>query len=703
MNLLPAIAAWQKAKSYPFTLMTEASANLALLEELMDAMIEAGFDTVFVGIETPNPKALLKTKKSQNTSKTQENYLFTAVRRIQQHGMQVQGGFILGLDGDGEGVFDAQTAFIEETGIPVAPIYLLTALKGTDMYERMKTEKRLLESPIGTNAMPLNFKTEMDYGTLIEGYKRVLATLYDPTLENYFRRCLTLFGHLKSVPHLRKPKSKDEIYAAFMRVRRRLSAGQVPAYSKFIGKVSKDYPRMLPDAIYLAAMGHHFERIARQQIAIHDFLSFLRNELETFQEAAPNPASEAEDFRSLGQTSFERAQQRYESIPDEFRYRGDGLHDALMYFRRLVGCAVGRIYASCNGVKSIVEGHGDRRSCADTRRLGISNVAPGSNAVSWRPRPTRTRVSPQGISIRRCCRPSCSSPTTGAGSIVRLSATQLRLHMQADLDDVADLDASAGTVRRGVGRGGKRQHGPRQPAGQGELPLIQVHHQGMVVERAVGAQVDPLHTARKRRQRALDHPTVAALRRHVAVAELVGHDRVLLRPQRQHRLVAGPAVVAGSCRPLGRGQDGGIEIDRRHPLRRPRPAGPPPPPQTPAPGRAAPAPPPEPPSGRRPEAASPAPQTWPESPAPSVPQATRGPEEDQARPDREGRSRSSHGSPPHAHSANRLSHISDAERPRLRRLYRTDPSTAAAPPELRKCSISAGTPPCAVSAPRPTS
>ena len=158
LELLPAIAGWQKARGYPFTLITEASANLALMDAMMDAMIEAGFDSVFVGIETPNPKALLKTKKQQNTNETQENYLYHAVRKIQQRGMQVQGGFILGLDSDDEGVFDAQIDFIQETGIPVAPIYLLTAVKGTDMYERMKSEGRLLEAPLGTNAMPLNFK-----------------------------------------------------------------------------------------------------------------------------------------------------------------------------------------------------------------------------------------------------------------------------------------------------------------------------------------------------------------------------------------------------------------------------------------------------------------------------------------------------------------------------------------------------------------
>ena len=335
LELLPAIAGWQKARGYPFTLITEASANLALMDAMMDAMIEAGFDSVFVGIETPNPKALLKTKKQQNTDKTQENYLHHAVRKIQQRGMQVQGGFILGLDSDDEGVFDAQIDFIQETGIPVAPIYLLTALKGTDMYERMKSEGRLLEAPLGTNAMPLNFKTELEYGKLIDGYKRAIATLYDPTLENYFSRCLTLFRHLKPVRHLRKPRSRTEVDAAFMRVRRRLSATQLPAYTKFIGEVSKNYPAMLPDAIYLAAMGYHFEKITRQQIAIHDFLGFLRSELETFQEAVSGRVSE-EEIRNRSRTSLERAESLYRSISDEFRYQGDGLADALQYFRRTV-------------------------------------------------------------------------------------------------------------------------------------------------------------------------------------------------------------------------------------------------------------------------------------------------------------------------------------------------------------------------------
>ena len=227
LKLLPAIVEWQKSRGYPFALFTEASVNLARMDKLMDSMIEAGFDTVFLGLETPNPEALLKTKKPQNTDKRNENYLFDAVRKIQRKGMQVLGGFILGLDGDGEGVFDAQIEFVQKAGIPVAPIYMLTALKGTDMYERLKAENRLAEDVVLHNATTLNFEPEMPRETLIEGYKRVIATLYDPTLENYFKRCLTLFENLEPVPHLWKPRSRNEIYAGIMRVRRQLSAGQV--------------------------------------------------------------------------------------------------------------------------------------------------------------------------------------------------------------------------------------------------------------------------------------------------------------------------------------------------------------------------------------------------------------------------------------------------------------------------------------------
>ena len=336
LKLLPALAKWQKEHGYPFSLFTEATVNLARMDELLEAMVEAGFDKVFLGIETPNPKALLKTVKPQNVNEREENFLLNAIRKIQHKGMQVMGGFILGLDGDDESMFDAQIEFIGQAGIPMALVGLLNALKGTNLYHRLERENRLRDVSIGLNSMTLNFQPEMNPRTLIEGYQRVTATLYDPTLENYLKRCLTLFEHQRPVPHLLKRMSRTAMAAGLMRVRRELSAKQIPAFTKYIAKVSEDHPRMLPEAIRLAAMGYHCEKISRQQIMIHEFKEFLAAELKGFREAASREPQEAEEIRSRRQALFAQTDTRYASIPDEFRYLGDGIDDALESFRSAV-------------------------------------------------------------------------------------------------------------------------------------------------------------------------------------------------------------------------------------------------------------------------------------------------------------------------------------------------------------------------------
>ncbi|MYK68484.1 MAG: DUF4070 domain-containing protein, partial [Gammaproteobacteria bacterium] len=342
MNLLPVIADWQKARGYPFNLSTEASVNLARMDELMEAMREAGFDTVFVGIETPTPEALLTTRKPQNVSEGEENFLLNAVRGIQRRGMQVQAGFILGLDGDGEDVFDAQIEFIQEAGIPAAAIYLLTALKGTDMYNRLQAENRLLEVPIGTSATALNFRTQMDPKTLIDGHRRVTTTLYGPTLETYFVRCLTLFEHLQPSPHVLRPRSRNAIYADVMALRRLFSDAQAQAFLEFIAAVSRRYPSMLPKAVVLAGLGYHFEKIARQQVALQDFKDSLAAELARFEESASGTDRDEREIEDRRRASFGRIERRYRAIPDEFRYLGDGVEDALECFRATLNERVGQ-------------------------------------------------------------------------------------------------------------------------------------------------------------------------------------------------------------------------------------------------------------------------------------------------------------------------------------------------------------------------
>ena len=335
-RLLPVIARWQEARGYPFTLLTEATVNLSRMDGLMDDMVRAGFDSVFLGIETATPKALVKTKKPQNLDRRDENYLFNSVRRIQRKGMQVLGGFILGLDGDEEDVFDAQIQFIDEAGIPMALVGLLTVVKGTDLYFRMKAENRLLDVLVGTEATALNYKPELDPETLVQGYLRVTSAIYDSTLENYFNRCLTMFKHLKPTSHVTRGRSRNALYVDMMGLRQRLSPIQVPAYLKFIAKVSKDYPRFLPVAIRLAALGHHFEKITSQQAMIHDFKVFLSCELKALTETASRNPYRTTQGRDRRQDLFERAQSRCEAIPKEFRYAGDGIEEALASFRSAV-------------------------------------------------------------------------------------------------------------------------------------------------------------------------------------------------------------------------------------------------------------------------------------------------------------------------------------------------------------------------------
>ena len=331
-RLLPAIAEWQKERDHPFSLFTEASVNLVRMDDLMDVMIEAGFDSVFLGIETPNPKALKKMKKPQNIDMRDDDYLFKAVRKIQGKGMQVLGGFILGLDDDDDNAFDAQIDFIQEAGIPMALIGLLTALKGTNLWTRLERENRLLDRPVEIDDTALNFKPQMDPEALVEGYLRVIGTIYDSTLENYFDRCLTLLDHLNPVPHLHKRVNAHILYAGIMGIRRRLTPEQLSPFSRYIARVSSDYPRFLPLAISLAATGHHCEKFTRQQTALRSFKDYLKSESAALHEAGRDPGSDAGPEDHLVRKALQRAKRRRNAIPAEFRFTGDGVREALADF-----------------------------------------------------------------------------------------------------------------------------------------------------------------------------------------------------------------------------------------------------------------------------------------------------------------------------------------------------------------------------------
>ena len=218
----------------------------------------------------------------------------------------------------------------------MALVGLLTALKGTDLYTRLQSEGRLLDVPVGTSATALNFVPEMDADTLLKGYLRVISTVYDPSLENYFQRCLTLLKHLKPLPHVTPAVSRSALYLGLMTVRRRLSPSQIPAYSRYIAKVSKDHPSMLPEAIRLAALGHHFEKFTRQQKVLQGFEDFMEAELRAFREAASRSGANEDTVDGRRKALLARVNSRYRSIPADFRFDADGIDDAVASFRSAV-------------------------------------------------------------------------------------------------------------------------------------------------------------------------------------------------------------------------------------------------------------------------------------------------------------------------------------------------------------------------------
>ncbi len=261
-ELLPVLIKWQSNHT-GITFNTEVSINLAKDETLLQMMFDAGFNTVFVGIETPDAASLEECGKTQNKGRD----LAEDVRIIQRAGMQVQAGFIVGFDNDTPSIFQRQIDFIQKTGIVTAMVGLLQAPTGTRLYERLKKEGRLLGRMTGdnadgsTNIIPTN---NMDADMFREGYKKILKHIYSP--ENYYKRIKTFFKEYKSPKNHSKLKF-EHIMALFS-----------SAYHLgIVGKERFQFWNLLlwttlhrrdlfPLAVTLAIYGHHFRKVSELHI-----------------------------------------------------------------------------------------------------------------------------------------------------------------------------------------------------------------------------------------------------------------------------------------------------------------------------------------------------------------------------------------------------------------------------------------------------
>ena len=259
-DLLPALIEWRKDKR-GITFHTEASINLADDKPLMEMMVAAGFDRVFIGIETPDEDCLAECSKHQNENRD----LVEDVKRLQRAGLEVQGGFIVGFDSDGPSVFQKQIDFIQKSGIVTAMVGLLQAFPGTALYERLKKEGRLRGELSGDNVDgTTNITPAMSLEALRRGYRDILQHIYSP--KHYYARVRTFLREYNP-PNVRAPLRFSDVLAFGRSVYRLGILGQERFhYWKLLLWTQFRRPRLLPDAVTLAIYGYHFRMMCERHV-----------------------------------------------------------------------------------------------------------------------------------------------------------------------------------------------------------------------------------------------------------------------------------------------------------------------------------------------------------------------------------------------------------------------------------------------------
>jgi len=259
-ELLPALIAWKEGKT-GFHLITEASINLADDPELMTLMARAGFVDVFIGIETPNESSLSECNKKQNSKRD----LIRDIKTIQNHGMQVMAGFIVGFDNDPPDIFDRMITFIQNSGIVTAMVGLLQAPFGTKLYARMKKEGRILQEMSGDNSDgTTNIQTKIPPPILSRGYFRIMKNIYAPQmLYPRIKTFLENFNPRKVTVNIRLNELLAFIKSLFVMG---FNPIEYRYYWDLIWWTIRHDIRKFPTAITMVIYGYHFRTITERNL-----------------------------------------------------------------------------------------------------------------------------------------------------------------------------------------------------------------------------------------------------------------------------------------------------------------------------------------------------------------------------------------------------------------------------------------------------
>lgn len=254
--LLRELKVWMAEHNYPFTLNTEASVDLAQDTELMDLMVEANFNSVFLGIETPDESSLVLTKKHQNT----RDPLSEAVKTIMRHGLRVTAGFIIGFDGEKPQAGDRIIEFVENTSITLAMFSMLQALPDTALWHRLAKEGRLLGQGANINQTTLmNFTPTRPIEEIAKEYVHAFWELYDP--QNYLDRAYHQYLLIGEPKHNRKSRGINLTTLRAMLLifwRQGIVRKTRWTFWKYLFHMYYAKPKLWQSYLSLCALGEHF-------------------------------------------------------------------------------------------------------------------------------------------------------------------------------------------------------------------------------------------------------------------------------------------------------------------------------------------------------------------------------------------------------------------------------------------------------------
>lgn len=318
-ELLPALVEWQKNRGSPFSFFTEASLDLANdgLKDIRENMVRAGFEEVFCGIESTNQDVLDEMGKKQNKGDLSEK-----VKIIQQSGLEVSAGFIIGNDNDQATIFDDLYAFIQSNGIVVAMTGLLTAAKNTALYKRLKSEGRIRFESSGNNThrFEFNFEPVLSAQFLIDGYVALLEKLYSAL--NYYARCRTLRHRIPSRPN-KIFVNRSTLAAVAKIVALNFFRRPDIEFIKYFAETLFTSPSNLGETIRQAIKLVHLRKITAASIKAHRFPVQVETLVSRFLKKVATLHGDADrclnKLGRLEKSTMKRVSRAYRSIDPDFR------------------------------------------------------------------------------------------------------------------------------------------------------------------------------------------------------------------------------------------------------------------------------------------------------------------------------------------------------------------------------------------------